>query len=461
MIHRPDSGPLPRRAWLPRTWTLGVWVRLVCVPFVCVLSTLLGAASPAHAAITIQITKYKEGALPIAIVPFGFTGAGAPPPHDIAAIVSADLERSGRFAPIAPADLPSRPSELAQVDFADWRLLRTTHIVVGRARAVPGGQYAVEFWLVDVFGGKHVAFGPVSTSPGDVRRTAHQIADEVYERLTGERGAFDTRIVYVAEHGRGDGRRYELRVADSDGYGERPVVQSHAPIMSPAWSPDGQQVAYVSFEAKRAEIFVQDVSSGKRRRVASYPGINGAPAFSPDGRALALTLSKDGNPEIYVLDLASGLLRRLTADSAIDTEPSWSPDGASLAFTSDRGGSPQIYRVPADGTARPERITFEGAYNARPRFSPDGRSMAMVHGNAGIFRIAVLDLDSRALQVITDTYLDESPSFAPNGSMILYATSTAQGSALAAVSTDGAFQQTLVERRGSAREPAWSPFRGR
>jgi TolB protein len=217
----------------------------------------------------------------------------------------------------------------------------------------------------------------------------------------------------------------------------------------------------VSFETKQPEIFVQDVVSGKRRRLTRYPGLNGAPAFSPDGRQLALTLSKDGNPEIYVQDLSSSRLRRLTTNAAIDTEPSWSPNGERIVFTSDRGGSAQVYSVPADGSARPERISFTGAYNARPRYSPDGKQLAMVHGNDGIFRIAVLDLENGALRVLTDTHLDESPSFAPNGSMILYATSSGQGSALAAVSVDGAVRQTLVERRGSAREPAWSPFRSR
>lgn len=416
---------------------------------------------PAHATLTIEITRGTEAALPIAIVPFGFSGGGAPPQEDLAAIVSADLHRTGRFAPIAPADMPSRPSELSQVDAADWRMLRTSNIVIGRTRAVPGGQYAVEFWLVDVFGGRHVAFGPLNAAPADLRRTAHQISDAIYERLTGERGAFDTRVAYVTEQGRGENRRYQLNVADSDGVGARVVVESASPLMSPSWSPDGQQLAYVSFEAKRPEIFIQDVASGSRRRLTSYPGLNGAPAFSPDGRQLALTLSKDGNPEIYVLDLASTLLRRLTNNAAIDTEPSWSPDGRTIVFTSDRGGSAQVYSVPVDGSGRAERISFVGAYNARPRFSPDGRKLAMVHGNDGIFGIALLDLETRALRVLTDTHMDESPSFAPNGSMILYATSSRQGSALAAVSVDGAVRQTLVERRGSAREPAWSPFRSR
>jgi TolB protein len=416
---------------------------------------------PVGAALTIQITKGKEGALPIAVVPFAVSGGGAPPRVDVASVVSADLARSGRFAPIAPGDLPGRPSDMDGVDFGDWRLLGTSHIVIGRVRPVPGSQFAVEFRLVDVFRGQQVTGFQVNARPEDLRRTAHQISDIVYEHLTGERGAFDTRIAYITEGGRDERKRYELNIADSDGFGGRVVLSSRAPIMSPSWAPDGRSITYVSFEAKRPEIFLQDVISGKRRKLTSFPGLNGAPAFAPDGRRLALTLSKDGNPEIYVQDVSSGRLRRLTVNGAIDTEPSWSPDGTRIVFTSDRGGSPQIYQVPSDGSSRAERVTFDGAYNARPRYSPDGSKIAMVHGNDGIFRIAVLDLENRALQVVTDTYLDESPSFAPNGSMILYATTSRQGSSLAAVSTDGAVQQTLVERRGAAREPAWSPYRAR
>ncbi len=413
-----------------------------------------------HAALTIQITKGQEGALPIAIVPFGAPESAARGTEDVAGVVSSDLARSGRFAPLAPSDLPSRPTDPAQVNYADWRLLGISHLVIGKIKPIPGAKYAVEFRLMDVFRAQQVTGFQVNAGPDELRRTAHQISDIIYERLTGERGAFDTRVAYITEQGSRESRRYALNVSDSDGFGARTILSSASPIMSPSWSPDGQRLVYVSFEAKRAEIYDQDVASGKRRKLTAFPGINGAPAFSPDGRHLAITLSKDGNPEIYVLDMAGGQLRRLTDNAAIDTEPAWSPDGRWLAFTSDRGGRPQIYRVAAQG-GRPERITFEGSYNSRAQYSPDGRQLAFVHGNDGIFRIAVMDLESTAMQVLTDTYQDESPSFAPNGSMILYATTTAKGSALAAVSTDGAVQQTLVERRGAAREPAWSPFRRR
>lgn len=420
---------------------------------------LLLACGGVQAALTIEIIGGRADAQPIAIVPFAVTGNGPAPTEDVAAIIASDLARSGLFKPIARADLPSRPSDPAEVVHSDWRLLGTSHVVIGKVKPIPGGKFQVDFRLMDVFRGSQVTGYPFNADASKLRRTAHQISDIIYQELTGERGAFDTRIAYITERGRGVNRRYLLNLADSDGLGAQVLLDTNEPVMSPSWSPDGRTIAYVSLENKRAQIFVQDVYSNKRRRISSFPGINGAPAFSPDGRKLAVTLSKDGNPEIYVMDMGSSRLARLTTSGAIDTEPTWSPDGQWIAFTSDRGGRPQIYRIPASGGS-PERMTFEGSYNARPRYSPDSSKLAFVHGNDGLFRIAVIDLANGAMQVLTDTFLDESPSFAPNGSMILYSTSTSQGSALAAVSTDGAIQQILVERRGSARDPAWSPFLG-
>ncbi len=424
------------------------------------LTLLGGLPLTTYGALTIQISKGVKGATPIAIVPFKLLTPTTRPGQDIAAIISGDLARSGRFAPIAPANMPSRPGDISQVDYADWRLMRTANIVIGKMKSIPGGKFSIEFRLLDVNRGKQVTGFQVNASADELRRTAHQFSDIIYERLTGERGAFDTRIAYITESGRNAARRYQLMVADSDGFGARAVLSTKSPIMSPSWSPDGRRLSYVSFEAKKPQIFVQDLASGKRRKLTNFPGLNSSPAFSPDGRKIALTLSKDGNPEIYVLDIVGARLRRLTVNGGIDTEPSWSPDGQSIVFTSNRGGKPQIYRIPATG-GRAERITFEGSYNARARYSPDGQYLAFVYGNGGVFRIAVMDLVSGALKVLTDTYLDESPSFAPNGSMILYATSNSQGSALAAVSIDGDVQQTLVERGGAAREPAWSPYRAR
>jgi TolB protein len=412
----------------------------------------LALAAPAHAVLTIQITRGAEGALPVAVVPFG---TDSPLPVDIAQVVTQDLERTGRFRALRTADMPGRPTDSAQVEFRDWRRLGTENLVVGRV--VPqGGGLNVEFQLLDVFKGNRVAGFTVPSRPDGLRRTAHQIADIIYERLTGERGSFDTRIAYVTASSRGGrSKLYGLEVADSDGHNPQRILESPEPILSPAWSPDGRRLAYVSYEGGRPGVFVQNLAAGSRDQVSAFEGINGAPAWSPDGSRLALTLSKDGNPEIYVLDLGSRALTRVTSNAAIDTEPAWAPDSRSLVFTSDRGGKPQIYRVsPGGGPER--RVTFEGEYNARASFAPDGSRLTLVTGGRGGYRVGLLDLETGALRVLTEGPLDESPSFSPNGAMVLYATGSGS---LAAVSVDGRVQQRLSEQRGSVREPAWSPLR--
>jgi len=435
------------------------WIeRLVLVLALCTALVTTSWPRAADAVLTIRITQGIEGAQPIAIVPFGLTPGAPPPPQDIAQIISNDLTRSGRFTPLPTVDLPSRPSDAAAVNFSDFRILGMPNLVIGKVKPLANGRYGVEFRLFDVFRGAQITGYELETTPNELRRIAHQISDIIYEALTGERGAFDTRIAYVTQIGSGASSRYALNVADSDGFNPQVVLESTSPIVSPAWSPSGNDIAYVSFEGNRPRIFAQNLATGTRQVLAAFPGLNSAPAWSPDGRRMAMTLSKDGNPEIYVMEMESQQLRRLTSSAAIDTEPAWSPDGESLVFTSDRGGTPQIYRIASTGGAA-KRLTFEGKYNSRATFAPDGKSIALVHGNKGTFRTAVLDLENNALRVLTKTTLDESPSFAPNGSMILYATTEAGGGTLAGVSTDGRVRQELGVSQGAVREPAWSPFR--
>lgn len=415
----------------------------------------LSVARAADERLTIEITKGVSGAMPIAVVPFGVEGGT--PPQDVAKIVADDLRRSGRFEPLATKDMTSQPHEGSQVNFQEWRLLKSDNLVVGKIKQ-QGSIYTVQFQLFDVYRGTQLAGYSFRTSAKTLRRTAHQIADLIYETLTGEPGAFATRIAYVTvQSGASGAKRYSLIVADADGFNPFPVLKdSTQPILSPSWSPNGERLAYVSLENRRAEIYSQDMSSGRREKIASFPGLNGAPSFSPDGGRLALTLSKDGNPEIYVLDIASKRLDRVTNHPAIDTEPVWSPDGRSIVFMSDRGGGPQLYRMPSSGGSA-QRLTFDGNYNASPAVSNDGKRIAFIHRKGGRDRIAVMDASGADVQVLTDGSLDESPSFAPNGSMIIYATRERGRGVLAAVSVDGRVRQRLSQE-GDVREPAWAPF---
>jgi len=412
----------------------------------------------AYADLTIEITEGVQGAIPVAIVPFHAPDEGAPLPEDIGATVAADLARSGRFRILPEQDMLSRPSSGAEVDFHDWRTLGQDALVVGRVQPNGSGGYLVQFQLFDVLRGEQVVAYNVPSTARGLRLTAHQIADIIYEKLTGTPGVFASRIAYITEERGRDGvRRVTLKVSDADGYHPQTIVSSTEPLMSPAWSPDGRRLAYVSFEGKRQSVYIQEVLTGKRERVAAYEGINSAPAWSPDGRRLALVLSREGNPEIYVLNLGSRALTRITRNLAIDTEPAWSPDGGTLVFTSDRGGTPQIYQVSASG-GEPRRVTFDGTYNARASYAPDGRSLTLVTRRGGAFRIGLLNLASGALQELTGGPLDESPSFAPNGSMIIYGAKVGGRGELSAVSADGRMRQRIVVDAGDVREPAWSPL---
>ncbi|NEV61219.1 Tol-Pal system beta propeller repeat protein TolB [Thiorhodococcus minor] len=427
-------------------------LRLLLVAALSLSGIHLAVAAPR---LNIQITGGVEAAQPIAVVPFGVS-EGLIPPVDVAAIVSADLARTGKFRPMPTRDMLDMPSRHEDVDLRDWSLLGVNNLVIGRVEADSVG-FRVSVSLYDVFRGNELTSETLISTKNGMRATAHRIADLVYEKLTGQKGVASTRIAYITSTGSGDGLRVTLRVADADGYNPQTIVSSGEPIMSPAWSPDGRRLAYVSFENKRPAIYVQELSSGRRELVASYPGINGSPAFSPDGVRLAMTLSKDGNPEIYTLNMLSRELVRLTDHYAIDTEPAWSPDGRSIIFTSDRGGSPQIYRMSASGGAA-QRISIDGDYNGRASYAPDGSSVAMVTRINGSFRIAVLDTQRGITRLLSSGNLDESPSFAPNGSMVIYATIHGGRGVLAAASVEGGGGQRLSQDSGQVREPAWSPF---
>jgi TolB protein len=412
----------------------------------------------AHAQLTIEITRGQENAVPIAIVPFGWESTGTAP-FDVAEVVAADLQRSGRFSTLDRKDMIDRPNAGEQIRFQDWRYLKTDYITVGKLMPDGEGRFAAQFELFNVLNGQRLAGQRLTASADSMRALSHRIADIIYEQITGTRGAFSTRVAFIAAEGAPPQQRYKLIVSDADGENQRTIASSTEPLMSPAWSPDGQSLAYVSFESKASAIYVQTVRSGERRRVSARAGINGAPAWSPDGTTLALTLSrKDGDVDVYTLNLSTQVLTRMTFDPGIDTEPTWSLDGRKLYFNSDRAGGPQIYEIDVSNPNRATRLTFEGSYNARPRLSPDGKQLAVVFLDRGNYRIATVDMASKAVQVLSPGRQDESPSFAPNGATLIYATQDRGRGILATVSIDGRVQQRLAATTGDVREPVWSPF---
>lgn len=411
-----------------------------------------------HAVLDIKITQGVEQSLPIAVVPFGWSQASRVAPIDLTAIISNDLKRSGRFDVMDEQDLPQRPTDYNAINFGDWRKLGMENILIGELGLTDTGDYEVSFRLVDIYRGKQIAGFRIPAKADLLRRVAHQISDVVFEKLTGIPGAFDTRVAYITVNKQKDKKIHSLQIADADGHNAQVLLESPEPILSPSWSPDGKKLAYVSFEGKNSAIYVQDILTGQRERVSGFDGINSSPDWSPDGTKLAMTLSKDGNTEIYVLNLIDKSLQRITRHGGIDTEPNWSPSGQKLAFTSNRSGGPQIYEINLSNGSKPKRISFDGKYNARAEYSPDGKSMTLVHAVGSSYRIGLLDLSSGYITVLTDARLDESPSFAPNGGMIIYATTGVRGGQLAAVSTDGRIHQRLGLQQGDVREPAWGPF---
>ncbi|MCM2971362.1 Tol-Pal system beta propeller repeat protein TolB [Larsenimonas suaedae] len=414
------------------------------------------AARTAMAAndLTIEITKGNDQAIPIAVVPF--KGEGTSPGTDVAQVVADDLEHSGRFDPIDRKDLISLPGAGDTLNYSDWKMINANYVVVGKMTP-EGNGYKISFELHDVLGQKRVLGQYVSASRDQLRAGAHFIADQIYKKITDVRGAFSTQIAYVSATGTDQNMQFTLNVSDYDGYNARQVLSSNEPILSPAWSPDGKKLAYVSFEGGRPAIYVQQLTSGKRIKLTSFKGINGAPAWSPDGRRLAMSLSKSGHPEIYVMNLADRSLTRLTNSSAINTEPSWSPDGQHILFTSDRSGGPQLYEYTL-GSGQVSRKTFTGPYNAGGHYSPDGKNIFMVTRDDSGYHVAKQSLENGRVTVLTKTRWDEAPTIAPNGTMVEYATQRGTQGVLGLVSDDGKAEFVIPSTKGNVREPAWSPF---
>jgi TolB protein len=396
--------------------------------------------------------------MPIAVVPFAGEGVAS---TNLTEIIRHDLNRSGEFQILPVESMAQKPSNASDVTIDYWRRIKMDALVIGKIQALPDNKYKIDYNLFDVYAQENAA-QPILTHsftvPASALRTlAHHISDQIYERLTGNPSAFSSRIAYVNVRWKNNKiSEYRLEIADSDGYNPKPLLISREPIMSPAWSPDGKQVAYVSFENYRSQIYIADVASGQRRLISKKAGINGSPAWSPDGKKLAVVLSNQNTPKLYVMDAYGNGLEQITTGGSIDTEPAWSPDGKSLYYTSNRGGKPQIYKVNLASKAI-DRVTFEGDYNARPVITSDGRYAIMIHRFAGRFHIAAQDLKNGQVLVLTETQLDQSPSLAPNDRMVIYSTLQEGKRVLSAVSIDGRVKLKIPTNEGEVQDPAWSP----
>lgn len=424
----------------------------------------------AYAIVDIELTQGVQGAIPIAIVPFSGQNE-ADSANNVSTIITQDLQNSGRFRLMNKSDMQQFPNSADKVDFAYWQKQNLNNLVVGTVESVGGDRYQVKFQLLNAYANKQnrkndsapgwqssvLLSNSYTVNASQLRAVAHHISDLIYQNLTGDRGVFSTRIAYVVAQQSPQGSQYTLEVSDMDGYNPKPLLTSNQSIMSPAWSPDGQRIAYVSFEGGRAAIYVQDVNSGSRQLVSNFSGLNNAPAWSPDGRQLAVVLTRTGYPKIFIMNVNSRQLTQVTQGDSIDTEPAWSADGRVLYFTSSRGGGPQIYRQAVSG-GTPTRVTFNGDYNASPSLSPDGKTLAVLNGSNNRFNIGVQEIGSGRYTILTHSGNDQSPSIAPNGKMILYATQSGGRGVLGMVSTDGRVKIVLPSRQGDVREPAWGPF---
>jgi len=408
--------------------------------------------SEVNAALTIEIGGDATSRTTIAIVPFD----GESSQQAISTVFESDLMSSGRFDSISRSKFPAMPNKVKDVQYSDWRDAGVFVLVIGNVRRLSNDKYEISYRLLDVFSETQLAGNKYTVKASLFRKVAHKISDIVYEKLTGIPGAFDTKIAYVQQKGDKRNKRYMLQISDADGYRPITILDSKSPIMSTAWSPQADKLAYVSMEKKRSQIYVQDLRSGKRSLVSDFPGINSSPAWSPDGNQLAMSLSKDGNAEIYIKDMRTEALTRLTHNPAIDTEPAWSSDGKNIIFSSARDGKPQIYQISAQG-GQAQRLTIQGTYNATASYSPDGSKIVLISNVDGGFKVAVYDLQLRSIKTLTSTAFDESPSFAPNGDTILYSTVSGGKNVLAIVSVDGSAQQVLRINESSVKAPAWSP----